>query len=83
LIFEGLAVRFKGKDDAKPLCSVGDVNGDFSITPEGQPDGFDDIVCHFEDEDGIWSAGSSYATVTGYLNDGTLFSGEDTVCITQ
>ena len=80
---EGLAVRVKGNGNAQ--CSVEDVSGDFT-TPEGTPDGYDDLVCQFVDEDGVWTAGSAYVTVTGNLLPefgGAGFEGEDTVCITQ
>lgn len=85
LRFEGMAVRIKGNQ--KQQCSFEDVSGNFSNTPAGEPDGFLDLVCHFVDEDGVFSEGSSYGTVTGFieLENGTLqqFKGQDTVCITQ
>lgn len=69
---EGLLVRMVGKSD-KLLAHIEDVNND----------GFDDLVVQIEDVDGIWSAGTTLATVTGALFDGTPIVGQDYVCITQ
>jgi hypothetical protein len=80
LSFEGLAVRVKG--NGAEQCSIKDVSGDFSGTLEGEPDGFDDLVCQFVDQDGKWDAGSGHATVGGMI-DGTEFEGQDEICITQ
>jgi hypothetical protein len=80
LSLAGLVVRVKG--NGAEQCSIQDVSGDFT-TPEGAPDGFDDLVCQFVDEDGVWEAGSDYASVEGNLEDGTPFEGQDTICITQ
>jgi hypothetical protein len=44
LDFAGLAVRVRGNDN--PQCSIEDISGDFT-TPEGAPDGFDDLVERF------------------------------------
>lgn len=69
---EGLAVRKVGKSD-KLLAHIEDVNGDT----------FDDLVVQIEDVDGIWTAGTTLATLTGALYDGTPIVGQDYVCITQ
>jgi len=69
---ESLAVRMVGKSD-KLLAHIEDVNND----------SFDDLVVQIEDVDGIWSAGTTLATVTGALFDGTPIVGQDYVCITQ
>jgi hypothetical protein len=69
---QGLAVKMVGKSD-KLLAHLEDVNGD----------GFVDLVVQIEDNDGIWTAGTSLAEVTGSLYDGTPIAGQDYVCITQ
>jgi hypothetical protein len=78
LSFAGLEVRVKGND--RPQCSMEDVSGDFS-SPEGAPDGYPDLVCHFVDEQVQWEPGESTATVTGFLNDGRSVEGTDEICI--
>jgi len=77
LSFAGLAVRVKGK--GTPQCSVEDVSGDFSEGPEGAPDGYPDLVCHFVDDPDAWTPGDGEATVTGNLLDGTPIEGSDTI----
>jgi len=69
LLFDGLGVRVRGNRD--PSCGIEDVNGD----------GYTDLVCHFADEPENWEPGEDIATVTGELNDGTAFSGQDSICI--
>ena len=75
LSFEGAAVRVKGNGDLQ--CSFEDVSG-----PEGTPDGYLDLVCHFVDDftDG-WVLGDGSATVTGNLFDGTPIAGSDSISI--
>jgi len=66
------------------LCSVEDVSGNFSGGPEGAPDGFLDLVCHFVTTDIVPEAGDTQATVTGNLlpdAGGTPFTGTDSVNI--
>lgn len=67
LAFSGLAVRVRGNDARS--CGIEDVNAD----------GFDDLVCQFED-DGQWTAGGSVATLQGLIGD-EPFSGSDNICI--
>lgn len=69
---EGLAVAAKGKAN-KLLAGYEDVNDD----------GYVDLVVKIEDQDGVWEAGSGYATLTGELLDGTEFTGTGDICITQ
>lgn len=78
LSFAGLEVRVKGND--RPQCSVEDVSGDFTM-PEGAPDGYPDLVCHFVDDENRWEPGERTATVTGQLNDGRSMEGMDDICI--
>ncbi len=73
-------VKTVGKT-ARTLCSVADVSGDFSAGPEGTPDGFDDLVCHFITMDIAPEAGDTTATISGELNDGTAIEGTDSVNI--
>jgi hypothetical protein len=73
-------VKTVGKT-ARTLCSVADVSGDFSAGPEGAPDGFDDMVCHFITMDIVPEAGETTATISGELNDTTPIEGTDSVNI--
>jgi len=66
---------------ARTLCSVVDVSGDFSAGPEGAPDGFDDLVCHFITMDIAPEAGDTTATISGELIIGTAIEGTDSVNI--
>jgi len=67
---EGLAVKMVGKAN-KLLAHIEDVNSD----------GYDDLVVQIQDQDGTFTAGSSTATVTGNLYDGTPFEGTDSICV--
>jgi sugar lactone lactonase YvrE len=69
LEFGGLEVRVKGNDN--PQCAIGDWNND----------GFDDLVCQFEDNDQAWDPGTGEATLTGSLLDGRPIAGTDSICI--
>lgn len=69
LLFDGLEVRVRGNKG--PLCSAEDSNGD----------GFQDIVCHFEDDSSNWTGGGATGTVTGDLLNGTPIKGTDSICI--
>ena len=78
LQFAGLDVRVKGNGNVQ--CSIEDVSGDFA-SPEGAPDGLDDLVCQFVDDAGSWSADNGTASVIGQLLDGTVFLGSDEICM--
>jgi hypothetical protein len=69
LSFGGADVRVRGNKG--PFCGLEDVNSD----------GFDDIVCHFEDNPDYWEPGQDDATLSGKLLDGTEFEGTDSICI--
>jgi len=69
LYFAGLAVRVRGNQ--QPSCGSEDVNDD----------GYQDLVCKFEDDASAWNAGNGVATLTSELLDGTLVSGTDTICV--
>ncbi len=71
-------VKTVGKTD-RTLCSVADVSGDFSAGPEGAPDGFLDLVCHFITMDIVPEEGATTATISGELNDGAVIEGVDSV----
>jgi hypothetical protein len=73
-------VKTVGKTD-RTLCSVVDVSGDFSSGPEGVPDGFNDLVCHFVTMSIVPEAGDAQATLSGALNDTTPIEGTDSVNI--
>lgn len=77
LEFGGLSIRTKG--NGAPQCSVKDVSGDFSVSMEGAPDGYLDLVCQFVDADGFMAEGDGQANVFGYLYDGTPVSGWDSI----
>lgn len=64
----GLGLRVRGN---APLCALDDVNAD----------GLPDLVCHFEDDAGAWSAHDGVAQLTGILSDGRPILGADAVCL--
>jgi len=69
---------------ARTLCSVVDVSGDFSAGPEGAPDSFLDLVCHFTTMDIAPEAGDTTATISGNLlaaAGGGAIEGTDSVNI--
>lgn len=78
LEFAGLEVRIKGNET--PQCSYEDVSGDFT-SPEGAPDGYQDMVCQFVDNPDTWLPNVGTATLTGNLSDGTPIIGTDSICI--
>lgn len=71
LKFGGLAVRVRGNKG--PLCSFEFVDGD----------GFQDLVCKFEDDDSYWAPGDGTATVSGTTTTepSFAFEGTDAICI--
>lgn len=69
---EGMEVKAVGKSN-KLLAHIEDLNND----------GIDDLIVQIEDEDGIFEIGSTTATLTGSLFDGTSIQGTDDICITQ
>lgn len=69
LSFGGLDVRMRGNKG--PLCSV-----DYS-----NDDPYLDLICHFEDDSGMWAPGNGEATLTGNLFGGTSIEGSDLICI--
>ena len=69
---EGMAIKMVRKSN-KLLSHFDDVNGD----------GFMDLIVQIEDQDGVFQVGTTVATLTGELFDGTPIKGTDTVCITQ
>ena len=78
LRFAGLEVAMKGR--GREQCGIEDVSGDFS-DPVGAPDGYPDLVCHFEDDLGLWSPDDGEATLTGELDDGRSIEGTDAICL--
>jgi hypothetical protein len=66
----GLAVKMAGKSN-KFLAHIEDVNGD----------GLNDLVLQIEDTDRVFATGTTTATLTGNLFDGTAIEGEDDICI--
>jgi hypothetical protein len=63
-----LALRVRG---GKPLCSVTQVNAD----------GYDDLMCHFDNVSTNWTSGQTTATVSGKLYDGVPVQGSDAICV--
>ena len=80
LVLGTSGVKTVGKT-SRELCSVVDVSGDFTSGPEGAPDSFDDLVCHFVTMGMVPEAGNTQATLSGSLNDSTPFEGTDSVNI--
>jgi sugar lactone lactonase YvrE len=77
-------IKTVGKTD-KVLCSVKDVSGDFTY-PEGDPDGIDDLVCHFVTVQIAPEEGDTMATLAGSLiadAGGTAIEGSDSVNIVK
>jgi hypothetical protein len=70
LSLQGLALKMVGKAD-RLLAHFDDIDGD----------GYTDLIAQFEDSDGWTGNGAAYATLTGYLLDGTPIEGTDTICI--
>jgi len=81
LSFAGLAVRVKGNN--QPQCSLEDVSGDFSGGPEGAPDGYEDLVCHFVNYPEKWDPEDGEAILIGELLNGTLFGGIDSIKVIE
>jgi hypothetical protein len=69
LTFAGLDLGVRG--NGRKSCGEEDVN----------EDGFVDLVCKFEDDASAWAPGSSFATLSGLLNNGDPISGSDSLCI--
>jgi hypothetical protein len=69
LDFAGLSVRVRG--NGTPQCSISDTNGD----------GFNDMVCQFQDDPSAWSPGVATAELTGLLLSGVPFEGSDAICL--
>ncbi|MGP8304809.1 hypothetical protein [Vibrio sp. YIC-376] len=77
------SVKTVGKSD-KLLCSIEDITGNYESGPEGIPDGFDDLVCHFVTMEIAPDEGGTSATLTGnFLPEagGGALMGVDTVNI--
>ncbi len=68
LMLGSLALRVRG---GKPLCSVTQVNAD----------GYDDLVCHFDNVSTNWTSGQTTATVSGKLYNGLPFQGSEAICV--
>ena len=68
LTLGSLALRVRS---GKPLCSISQVNGD----------GYEDLVCQFDNVATNWTSGQTTATVSGKLYDGLPFQGNDTICV--
>ncbi len=84
LAFAGSGIKVVGKKDPNILCSFEDVSGDFSVTPEGAPDGYTDLVCHFVTIDISALDGDSLeATLEGALLSGQPISGSDSINIVK
>ena len=66
----GLAVKVTGKNN-KFLAHTEDINSD----------GLIDLVVQIEDTDQVFTTGTTTATLTGTLYDGTPIVGEDDICI--
>jgi hypothetical protein len=77
LTLEGLAVLTK--KNGKPQCSLEDTSG--ANMPYGKPDGYLDLVCKFEDSDIDIAPGNGYASISGYLYDGTEITGIDEISV--
>ncbi|MGA8032050.1 MAG: hypothetical protein WCB48_06620, partial [Casimicrobiaceae bacterium] len=68
LMLGSLALRVRG---GRPLCSVTQANAD----------GYDDLVCQFDNVSTNWTSGPSTATVSGRRYNGLPFQGSDSICV--
>jgi hypothetical protein len=66
----GMTVAVRGKG-SKLLAHIEDVN----------EDGYDDLVVQIEDQDGVFTSGTTTGIVTGNLYSGKPFEGSDELCI--
>ena len=73
-------IKTVGKHD-KQLCNIDDVSGDFTAYPEGEPDGYQDLICHFITISIVPEEGGTTTTLKGTLTDGVPFEGVDLVNI--
>ena len=73
-------VKTVGKKN-KTLCSIDDVSGDFTLSQEGDPDGYLDLICHFTTISIVPEVGNTTSTLKGEYFDGTLFEGTDSINI--
>lgn len=72
-------MEVKTRKNGTLQCAYEDVSGDYSANPEGAPDGWTDLLCHFEgDEVEAFSPGN-VLELTGMLLDGTPFLGTTSV----
>ena len=69
LEFGGLSVNVVGKDRLQ--CSIQDWNAD----------GFDDVVCQFEDDATAWDPEDGQACLSGDTFDGEAIGGCDSICL--
>jgi hypothetical protein len=67
------------KRNGELQCAYEDVSGDFTF-PEGSPDGYMDLVCHFEDT-GEFLFDGNEAVLTGELLNGMFIEATGEVCI--
>ena len=74
---EGLSVMTRGRRH-KLRARFDDVSG-----PNGVPDGFVDLVVRIKGGHGTFARGSSTATLSGYLFDGTEIVGRDDICVVR
>jgi hypothetical protein len=77
LSFGGLTVRTKKNGSIQ--YSIEDVNGDYSLSPEGQPDGYLDLVVQFVDDDNFMAEGDGTGCLSGTCYDGIPIHGCDTI----
>ncbi len=73
-------VKTVGKKD-KQLCKIEDVSGDFTISQEGAPDGYNDLVCNYETMTVVPEEGDTQIKLTGSFYNGIPLEGLDSVNI--
>ena len=72
-----VSVKLEGME----IKAVGKANKYLSHFEDVNRDGYEDLVVQIQDEDGMLEEGTVLATVSGNLFDGTIFSGEELICI--
>jgi hypothetical protein len=67
--------------ESLPIKVVGKNNNLLAHYDDINADGYEDLVLQMQDVDGVFAEGTTSATLTGKLFDGTLITGTDSICI--
>ncbi|MGE5893031.1 MAG: lacto-N-biose phosphorylase central domain-containing protein [bacterium] len=67
--------------EAMPIKTAGKNNNLLAHFEDVNADGYVDMVVQIQDTDGVFQEGTSIATLTGYLYDGTPIQGQDEITV--